>query len=407
MHLLYISKEKIEIYKNYNKVGEVSWTKDNLTQVFTQLKTNFSSRFRILLSDQYINITSLLVSKKDSKKRRLIQPKAQFVIGQNLDQTVWDYKIVGNLGKFKLVQIIYVDKNFFDQLRFAVYSSKIKIKLVESLSTSICRFLPKDKLVFLLHQNLIVVSFNRTPIYSKILNKKLTQGDIEEIFTYTKDRFKIFPQQIVFSPTGDTAFSPYDFSSLTPEYQDINPISGLIHSDNVSGPDDTTSRLEIKNSPSVVVNQSFLVKKIIVILSLCIFVVLFLIIGGKTLFSPNRNQLDPNTSLTPTTILTPIPTINFDSLKIQVLNGSGISGEAAKVTDFLSQNKFKVTKTGNASNYDFVKTEIKVKNSISESVTDLLIKSLEKEYVSTISAIKLDDSNEFDLIITTGKPTNP
>lgn len=407
MHLLYISKEKIEIYKNYNKVGEVSWTKDNLTQVFTQLKTNFSSRFRILLSDQYINITSLLVSKKDSKKRRLIQPKAQFVIGQNLDQTVWDYKIVGNLGKFKLVQIIYVDKNFFDQLRFTVYSAKIKIKLVESLSTSICRFLPKDKLVFLLHQNLIVVSFNRTPIYSKILDKKLTQGDIEEIFTYTKDRFKIFPQQIVFSPTGDTAFSPYDFSSLTPEYQDINPISGLIHSNNVSGSDDTTSRLEIKNSHPVVVNQSFLVKKIIIILSLCIFVVLFLIIGGKTLFSPNRNQLDPNTSLTPTTILTPVPTINFDSLKIQVLNGSGISGEAAKVTDFLSQNKFKVTKTGNASNYDFVKTEIQVKNSISESVTDLLIKSLEKEYVSTISAIKLDDSNEFDLIITTGKPTNP
>ena len=404
MHLLYISKDKIEIYKNCTKVSEVSWTKENLTGIFTQIKANFSSRFRILLSDQFISITSLVVSKKDSKKRRLIQVKAQLIIDQNLDQTAWDYKVVANLGNQKLVQVIHTDKNFFDQLRFAVYSAKLKIKLVESLSTSICRFLPKNKLVFLLHQNLVVISFNRTPIYSKILDKKLTQGDIEEIFTYTKDRFKIFPQQIIFSPTGDTAFSPYDFSALTPEYLDINPISGLIHSDNLSGPDEATSRLEIKNSPPVVVDQSLLVKKIIIILTLCIFVVLFLIIGGKKLFSPNTNQINPASSITPTIIPSPTPTINFDLIKIQVLNGSGISGEAAKVTELLSQNKFKVTKTGNAPNYDFVKTEIQVKNSTSTSVTDLLIKSLESEYTSTISATRLQESDEYDIKITTGKP---
>ncbi len=403
MHLLYISKEKIEIYKNNNKIGEVSWTKETLTQVFIQLKKNFSSRFRILLSNRYINITSLLISKKESKKRRLVQTKAQLIISQNLDQTVWDYKIVANQGKLKLVQIIYVDKNFFDQLRFAVYSAKIKIKLVESLSTSICRFLPKNKLVFLLHQNLIVVSFNRTPIFSKNLDKRLTQGDIEEIFTYTKDRFKTLPQQIIFSPTGDTAFSPYDFSCLTPEYIDINPIKGLIHSDNVSGSDEDTSRLEIKN-PSPVISQSSLAKKIVIILTFCILVVVVLIISRQIWFPSDDSQLDPTASTTTTVIPTATPTINFDSLKIQVLNGSGISGEAAKVTGLLSQNKFKIADTGNAINYDFVKTEIKIKKSIPNSVTDLLLKSLEKEYIATISATKLDDSDEYDIKIITGKP---
>lgn len=404
MYLLYISKTKIEVYKNQIKISEVSWTKENLNEVLSRLKGTFSSRFRVLLSDEFISITSLLISKKESKKRKIVQSKAQEVIAQNLDQTVWDYKIVANLEKLKLVQVIYLDKEFFDQLRIAVDNAKIKIKLIESFSTSICRFLPKNKLVFLLFQNLIVISFNQTPIFSKVLDKKLTQEDVEEIFGYTKERFKTFPQQIIFSPTGDTAFTPYDFSGLTPEYFDINPISGLIHSPNVSGSDEETSRLEIKTPSPVILKSNILIKTIVFILIICILIVLFLIFSSKNLFSPNKNQLDSLVSATPTISLTPSPTVSLNSLKIKVLNGSGITGEAAKVTDLLAKNKFNVSKTSNASNYDFVTTEIQVKKSVELSVTDLLIKSFENEYTSTISATKLDDSNEFDIIITTGKP---
>lgn len=405
MHLLYIAKNKIEIFKNNLKVSEVSWSKDNLSEVLTRLKNNFSSRYRVLLSDEFINITSLLVSPKESKKRQLIQLKAQLIINQKLDQTVWDYKVVARLDNSRLVQVIYVDKDFFNQFRSAVYLAKIKINLLESFSTSICRFLPKNKLIFLLFQNLVVISFNQTPIFSKVLDKKLTQGDIEEIFTYTKDRFKSLPQQIIFSPTGDTAFTPYDFSGLTPEYLDINPISGLIHSQNVSGPDNSTTRLEMKDRPLIVTNQTFPIKKLVLILIFSIFIVSSLIIGKHFLSKQKEsNQLTPTASTISTNTPTPIPIINFDSLKIKVLNGSGITGEAAKVTDLLSQNKFKIAKTGNASNFDYVKTQIETTNSISPQIVDLVIKSLETEYSSTVSATKLDDSNEYDIIITTGKP---
>jgi len=133
MYLLYIAKNKIEIFKNQLKISEVSWTKENLNSIFSQLKKNFSSHFRVLLSDQYINITSLLVSPKESNKRRLIQAKAQVTIDQDLNEVVWDYKVVANLGKSKLVQIIYVDKLFFNQLRNALSIAKIKIKLIESV----------------------------------------------------------------------------------------------------------------------------------------------------------------------------------------------------------------------------------------------------------------------------------
>lgn len=403
MYILYLSKTKIEVFKKENKISEVSWSKDNLVEVLGRLKTTFSSKFKVLLADDFISITSLLVSKKESKKRKLVLTKAQPIISQDLNQTTWDYKVVANLGKSKLVQIIYLNKDFFDQFRIAVHRHKIKIKLVESLSTGISRFLSKNKLTFVLFENLVIISFNQTPIFSKVLDKPLTQDDINRVFAFTKARFNILPQQIIFSPTGDTAFSPYDFAGLTPEYLDINPITGLIHSSNVTGPDDSTTRLEIKSPQPVIINQSSLSKKIAIILAVCIFLVAGLLISSKKIFNRNTDYVSPVVENIPQNTPTPIPTINIDSLKIQVLNGSGITGEATKVSTLLSQNKFKVANTGNAPNYDYVKTEIQTKELVSTQIIDLLIESLEKDYTSTVSATKLPESSEYDIIVTTGK----
>ena len=403
MYILYLSKTKIEVFKKENKISEVSWSKDNLVEVLGRLKTTFSSKFKVLLADDFISITSLLVSKKESKKRKLVLTKAQPIISQDLNQTTWDYKVVANLGKSKLVQIIYLNKDFFDQFRIAVHRHKIKIKLVESLSTGISRFLSKNKLTFVLFENLVIISFNQTPIFSKVLDKPLTQDDINQVFAFTKARFNILPQQIIFSPTGDTAFSPYDFAGLTPEYLDINPITGLIHSSNVTGPDDSTTRLEIKSPQPVIINQSSLSKKIAIILAVCIFLVAGLLISSKKIFNRNTDYVSPVVENIPQNTPTSIPTINIDSLKIQVLNGSGITGEATKVSTLLSQNKFKVANTGNAPNYDFVKTEIQTKDLVSTQIIDLLVESLEKDYTSTVSATKLPESSEYDIIVTTGK----
>lgn len=403
MYILYLSKTKIEVFKKENKISEVSWSKDNLVEVLGRLKTTFSSKFKVLLADDFISITSLLVSKKESKKRKLVLTKAQPIISQDLNQTTWDYKVVANLGKSKLVQIIYLNKDFFDQFRIAVHRHKIKIKLVESLSTGISRFLSKNKLTFVLFENLVIISFNQTPIFSKVLDKPLTQDDINQVFAFTKARFNILPQQIIFSPTGDTAFSPYDFAGLTPEYLDINPITGLIHSSNVTGPDDSTTRLEIKSPQPVIINQSSLAKKIAIILSFCIFLVVGLLISSKKIFNRNTDYVSPVVENIPQNTPTPAPTTNIDSFKVQVLNGSGITGEATKVSTLLSQNKFKVANTGNAPNYDYVKTEIQTKELVSTQIIDLLIESLEKDYTSTVSATKLPESSEYDIIVTTGK----
>lgn len=401
MYLLYISKNTIEIFKKYQKVGEVAWTPETLTKNLTQIKSTFSSKFRVILSDEFISISSLLVSSKESKKRKQIQSKFQSLISQDLSSTIWDYKIVGRYNHQNLVQLVYVSSNFFDTFRTAVNNTKIKIDILESFSTTICRFLPANKLTFINYQDLIVVSFNKTPIYSYVLTKKLSQEDINRVFEYTKQHFQMLPQQILFSPIGDIAFNQFDFNNLQPEYTNINPLKGIIHSINTSGPDSQTSRLEIpqKTNQQPVSNLS----KIMFFISLLFLIGVFVFI-----FTHQKSDISSPKSSTPTITISPtiapIPTSKpASTFKIKVLNGTGTAGEASKITKLLSTNDLKVDSTGNATNYDFTQTQVEAKKSVPENIIELVKKSLASNYSPKILDSNLSESSEFDIIITTGK----
>src|SRR4030065_6477 len=93
-----------------------------------------------------------------------------------------------------------------------------------------------------------------------------------------------------------------------------------------------------------------------------------------------------------------------DSLKkysVQILNGSGIAGEAGRVEKLLNTAGFTNTKTGNAQSYDFQETEVAVK----KGDPDILFNNVEKA-LSSYKITKIDPLNEsssFDIIITVGK----
>jgi hypothetical protein len=395
MYLLYISKNTIEIFKKYQKVGELTWTPETFSKTLSQIKSNFSSKFRIILSDYFINVSSLLLPPNETRKRAEIQSKFQPLITENLYQTIWDYKIVAKYNRFNLVQIIFVSSKFFDIFRLAVQSAGIKVCLLESFSTTICRFLPKNKLIMLNYQDLLILSFNQTPIYSHLLDKKLSQSDINQVFEFSQKHFQTLPQQILFSPAGDIAFNQFDFSDLRPEYTNVNPLKGIIHSSNALGTDSETSRLDvvkINKKPS-----SFL-PKIMVAIPLVLLLIIFIFV-----LKHNVNNSDSVVdSITPTIIATPTE-IPLSSIKIQILNGTGTTGEATKVTALLTKNDFKVESVGNAANYDFIQTQIETKNSTPDSIINLVKESLKDGYPAKVSETNLPESSEFDIVITTGK----
>ena len=399
MYLLYISKNNLEVFKNTQKVSEVSWTSENLAQNLSRIKATFSNRFRVILSDDFISVSSQLLSSKEARNRRLIQSKFQTTVSQDLSKTIWDYKVVAKFHHQKLVQIIYLSQDFFDTFRSAVNAAKLKVKLLESFSTTISRFLPAKKLIFLNYQDLLVLVFNQTPIYSQVLKKKLSQEDIDHLFVYSKQRFQILPQQILFAPAGDIAFNQFDFGNLTPEYTSVDPLKGTIHSANLSGSDADTSRLELP--PTETSSSSF--PKFILLIPLFLLIIAFFVIFGSKIKSDNQTQINPSASVspTPTQIITPTP-IDVSSLKIKILNGTGTAGQAGEVVKLLETKKFTVASTGNAANYDFTQTQIEIKKTVSQKVITLITVALGSNFSPKISDKSLSDTSEFDVIITTG-----
>jgi hypothetical protein len=395
MYLLYISPTNLEVYRRHQKVGEVAWNTDNLSDSLSRLKSTFSSRFRVILSDSFITVASLLLSPKESKKRANIQSKFQPLFKHDLNQTVWDYKIVSRFKNQLLVQVVVVDSVFFNPFRQAVATAKIKINLLESFSTSLSHLLPKKKLIFLHYQDLLVLVFNRTPIFSQVLTTKFSQENIDFIFTYSKERFNTLPQQILFSPPGDIAFNQFDFSGLSPEYTTIDPLKGITHSPNLHGSDATTSRLEIKpQSAPAKFPKSILITPL-----------LLLLIGIGVIFKFNYSSNFSNSSPSPTpSPISPTPTVIPNSaIKIQVLNGSGQAGQAGIVADLLTKNNFIVTDTGNAANFKYDQTQIQTKSSVPVTVVAQVTQSLQPTFNPQIITEKLPNSSEYDIIITTGK----
>lgn len=127
--------------------------------------------------------------------------------------------------------------------------------------------------------------------------------------------------------------------------------------------------------------------------------------------SNNKNFSVPNISFlsqptpTPTEIPTPTPSptpefVNSD-FRVQVLNGSGVSGQAGAVAGLLEEEGFEDVVVGNASTQDFEDTEVQMKEDVPSEVFDEIAKIL-SDY-TVVEGDELDEGDDFDIIITVGQ----
>lgn len=98
------------------------------------------------------------------------------------------------------------------------------------------------------------------------------------------------------------------------------------------------------------------------------------------------------------------PTVNKEELKVKILNGSGVVGEATKVKTLLEGADFVIDSTGNADNYDYKTSEIQVKSTVPSSITNELTELMETDY--TVDTSELDDSEDVDIVVIIGTRKN-
>jgi len=147
-------------------------------------------------------------------------------------------------------------------------------------------------------------------------------------------------------------------------------------------------------------------------LKIAILVVLLLLIGGIAYFLLSSEN--PFTSATPSptptvfvqeTIPTEMPTptvasVSKDQLQVQILNGTGVPGEASLLQKEIEKLGFKSIDTGNADTKDATKTMVSFSSKVSDDVKTEVLSTLQNMYTSVDTSDT--PSAGVDIKITTG-----
>jgi len=150
-------------------------------------------------------------------------------------------------------------------------------------------------------------------------------------------------------------------------------------------------------------------KKLLISLTVLFFTSV-LVIGG--ILRSRKSKPETTPSPTPTTTTEPeaspepspaLEAVELSSYSTQVLNGSGIVGEAGLVKDVLETEGFEDINTSNADNYDYTNTEVSLKDDVSESIYDLIKQALNNDYTVILDSDPLTDDSDYDVVITVGE----
>ena len=132
---------------------------------------------------------------------------------------------------------------------------------------------------------------------------------------------------------------------------------------------------------------------------------------GAIIIAMSRGSIKmPTIGITPTPTpteqpmptATPTPAVDKTTLNIQVLNGSGIAGEANKMKALLEEKGYTVEGTGNAKSYEYEQTEIQV-TADNEAFISILTADLAGSYVVGSTAATLKDTLQYNAVVIVGK----
>lgn len=107
-------------------------------------------------------------------------------------------------------------------------------------------------------------------------------------------------------------------------------------------------------------------------------------------------------SQTPSASATPSATLDLSKYPINVQNGVGTAGIAGTAKDTLTAAGFKVSATGNADNYDYTETVIKVKSTVPSDFVTKLTSALSGKYKVAAKTETLSASSKDDVVVIIG-----
>lgn len=412
-NILYITKNKITAAKvslsNVPKVTnffQSEWSNETLADILIQIKKKAGNIvFRILLSDDLVYTTTVFIPFNSPNERQIVLEKVQEFIPEDLKTIPWDFKDFvteqknSHLSKLKTVQVIAFISSFIDVFKEAVKKSGIVTDVIEPNSCALSRLTITDKdpqLIISGQENISVCFCHQGLVYGvESFTTQPNEIQINSFINFISERFNIKPLKIILNnKIEEIVVDEYKI-----EKKSLDPIVSVAFKKDIIGRDEKVLNLEIAqlNNPS----SKNIFKKLFPILIIC------LILVGMGFFFIKKAKAPPTQVKTPTTIniTSPTPTqilINKQDITIQILNGSGIEGVAGKMESLLKNQGYTIVDLTNADNYDYLQTEIRVKEKITTAFYDSLEKVLKSNY-KIVKGDLLTPNEKNDIVIIIGK----
>lgn len=246
-----------------------------------------------------------------------------------------------------------------------------------------------------------IVAANRK-LYEKVL-EVLQMNDIEVI--------SVAPSSVFPNRTDDQEFTLQDAKKITREKRILQRYNFLQSKDNPQTDkkevSDTAGELEEGEAGGKSMRKQY----VLLALSLIILAggIGYFLLWSNTISNPwfktsKSTQPKPTTAV-PSITSQPSPTASplrdKSAVKIEILNGSGIEGQAGKISSLLQEAGFSDVTTGNKENFD-QRTTITYKKTVSKDmlteITDAIKDDFPDPTLQTAS-----QSAEYDVQITTGQ----
>lgn len=167
---------------------------------------------------------------------------------------------------------------------------------------------------------------------------------------------------------------------------------------------DSSQSVNQNNASLSETNKSMKKQYIILAFSLLLFgcAIIYLLIWSGTIKSPPSSTVSSKITIyKPTQIPTPtIKLIDKSLITIQILNGSGIEGEAGKLSGLLQEAGYKNITTGNTTIGEI--TSITYSKKLTKDIPEEIAATIKKDFPN-VAIQEASESAQYDLVITTGK----
>ncbi|MEM3063601.1 MAG: LytR C-terminal domain-containing protein [Nitrososphaerota archaeon] len=408
-----------------NKIADPTLFQKKLTSFLDEKKIDFRDTVLVLPDDATF-----------IKGLKLVSDEALYKLKQNFVSEI-PYQIQDLALKTLIdngnAQLIAVEKDLVSNLRTAFIAEMADVKTIVSLPRVLAVSYPQNFpaiLFFKLDLKLTAVLVKgKTVLFSETRSFE-NDNDLAELvvsvaqeitslfFTETKPKilFLNIDESLVKDDLNKVGFQIGEFDKISPlevvaKFWFTNRNEAIVNDLTVEdGNQEELKRVNLFNS-RIFIRLSKLGIFFVVILGAGFLAANFIIPTAKKFVQEQKNsvaivgqQQTQNTQATSSSLLPTTSSaseINKSDFKVEVLNGNGIRGDAARVKAILEKEGFLVVNVGNADRSDYYITELNTKPAVPKDLISV-IDNLLKDSYTQIRVATLSANAEVDIRIIIG-----